>query len=39
LGYSLRDIAEALGAQVHGDENCRIDQVATLADARPGPSF
>jgi len=36
LGYSLRDIAEALGAQVHGDENCRIDQVATLADARPG---
>jgi UDP-3-O-[3-hydroxymyristoyl] glucosamine N-acyltransferase len=36
LGYSLRDIAEELGAQVHGDENCRIDRVATLADAEPG---
>jgi len=36
LAYSLRDIAEALGAEVHGDENCRIDQVATLADAMPG---
>ena len=36
LGYSLREIAEALGAEVHGDENCRIDQVATLADAGPG---
>ena len=36
MGYTLRDIAEALGAQVHGDENCPIDQVATLADAGPG---
>jgi len=36
LGYSLRDIAEELGAHVHGDENCRIDRVATLADAEPG---
>jgi UDP-3-O-[3-hydroxymyristoyl] glucosamine N-acyltransferase len=36
LGYSLRDIAEELGAQLHGDENCRIDCVATLADAGPG---
>jgi UDP-3-O-[3-hydroxymyristoyl] glucosamine N-acyltransferase len=36
LGYSLRDIAEELGAQVHGDENCRIERVATLADAEPG---
>ena len=36
MGYSLRDIAEALGAQVHGDENCRIARVATLADAGPG---
>jgi len=36
LGYSLRDIAEELGAQVHGDENCRIDRVATLADAGQG---
>ena len=36
MGYSLRDIAEELGAQVHGDENCRIDRVATLADAEPG---
>jgi len=36
LGYSLRDIAEELGAQVRGDEDCRIDHVATLADAGPG---
>ncbi len=36
MGYSLRDIAEELGAQVHGDENCRIERVATLADAEPG---
>jgi UDP-3-O-[3-hydroxymyristoyl] glucosamine N-acyltransferase len=36
LGYSLRDIAEELGAQVHGDENCRIERVATLAGAGPG---
>jgi UDP-3-O-[3-hydroxymyristoyl] glucosamine N-acyltransferase len=36
LGYSLRDIAEELGAQLHGDENCRIDCVATLAGAGPG---
>lgn len=36
MGYSLRDIADELGAQVHGDEDCRIDHVATLADAGPG---
>jgi len=36
LGYSLRDIAEQLGAQVHGDEDCLVSHVATLADARPG---
>jgi UDP-3-O-[3-hydroxymyristoyl] glucosamine N-acyltransferase len=36
LGYTLRDIAEELGAQVHGDENCRIERVATLADAEAG---
>jgi hypothetical protein len=38
LGYSLRDIAEELGAHVHGDENCRIDRVAALADAEPAVS-
>lgn len=36
MGYSLRDIAEKLGATVHGDGNCRIDHVATLAGAGPG---
>jgi UDP-3-O-[3-hydroxymyristoyl] glucosamine N-acyltransferase len=36
LSYSLRDIAEELGAQVHGKGDCRIDHVATLADAGPG---
>jgi len=36
LGYSLRDIAKVLGASVHGDEDCRIERVATLADAGPG---
>lgn len=36
MSYSLRDIAEELGATVHGDETCRIDRVATLADAQPG---
>ena len=36
MSYSLRDIAERLGGQVHGDESCRIDHVATLAEAGPG---
>lgn len=36
MSYSLRDIAERLGAQVHGDGDCRIDHVATLAEAGPG---
>jgi len=36
LSYSLREIAEQLGAQMHGDGDCRIDHVATLADAGPG---
>lgn len=36
MGYSLRDIAEKLGAQVHGDEDCRIENVGTLADAGSG---
>lgn len=36
LSYSLRDIAEKLGAQVHGDGNCRIDRVATLSEAGTG---
>ena len=36
MSYSLREIAEELGAQIHGDGNCRIDRVATLAAAGPG---
>ena len=36
MSYSLREIAERLGGQVHGDESCRIDHVATLADAGSG---
>ena len=36
LSYSLREIAEELGAQVHGDGDCRIDHVATLSTAGPG---
>ena len=36
MSYSLREIAEKLGAQMHGDGDCRIDHVATLAEAGPG---
>ncbi len=36
MGYSLRDIAEELGAQMHGDGDCRIESVGTLADAGSG---
>lgn len=36
MSYSLRDIAEQLEAQLHGDEEGRIDHVATLAEAGPG---
>lgn len=36
MGYSLRDIAEALGGQLHGDGDCRIEKVGTLGDAGPG---
>ena len=36
MSYSLREIAEELGAQVHGDGDCRVDHVATLAAAGPG---
>lgn len=36
MGYTLRDIAEELGAEIHGDGDCRIDNVGTLAGAGPG---
>lgn len=36
MGYSLREIAEQLGAEIHGDGDCRIEKVGTLAGAGPG---
>lgn len=36
MGYSLREIADAIGAEIHGDGACRIESVATLAGAGPG---
>lgn len=36
MGYSLRDIADVIGAEIHGDGDCRIERVATLAGAGPG---
>ncbi|PAV24835.1 UDP-3-O-[3-hydroxymyristoyl] glucosamine N-acyltransferase [Tamilnaduibacter salinus] len=34
--YTLRDIAEALGAELRGDDTVRIGGVATLQSAQPG---
>ncbi|VFM95278.1 MAG: UDP-3-O-[3-hydroxymyristoyl] glucosamine N-acyltransferase [Candidatus Kentron sp. G] len=36
MSILLGKLADALGAELHGDENCRIDRVATLQHASPG---
>lgn len=34
--YTLSELAEALGAELQGDKNCRISNIATLKHAKPG---
>ncbi|MBT8419709.1 MAG: UDP-3-O-(3-hydroxymyristoyl)glucosamine N-acyltransferase [Gammaproteobacteria bacterium] len=36
MSILLGKLAETLGAELHGDEDCRIDRVATLQCASPG---
>ncbi|XQW86183.1 UDP-3-O-(3-hydroxymyristoyl)glucosamine N-acyltransferase [Thalassotalea piscium] len=36
MNYTLQDIADKIGASVHGDKNCPIDKLSTLADATTG---
>lgn len=36
MGFRLQQLAQRVGAQVSGDGDCRIDRVATLADADDG---
>jgi len=36
MSYILADIAEKIGAVVHGDEQCEISSIATLIDATSG---
>ena len=36
MGYTLRELAERLGAELHGDAGCVVHEVATLGRASPG---
>ncbi|GHE85395.1 UDP-3-O-(3-hydroxymyristoyl)glucosamine N-acyltransferase [Thalassotalea profundi] len=36
MNYTLQEIADKIGASVHGDGNCQITSLATLADANIG---
>jgi UDP-3-O-[3-hydroxymyristoyl] glucosamine N-acyltransferase len=36
MTFSLADIAQQLGGQVHGDADCQVDRIATLANATEG---
>ncbi|MGB1262775.1 MAG: UDP-3-O-(3-hydroxymyristoyl)glucosamine N-acyltransferase [Cognaticolwellia sp.] len=36
MSYTLADIAEKIGAVVHGDKQCEISSIATLAEATTG---
>ena len=36
MNYTLKNIAENIGAKIHGDENCVISSIATLANAQSG---
>lgn len=36
MSITLGKLADILGAELHGDGNCRIDRVATLQNAGPG---
>ena len=36
MNYSLQEIADKIGASVHGDGSCQIESLATLADANTG---
>lgn len=35
-GYTLAEIAELLNAELHGDADCRVESLATLAGAQSG---
>ena len=36
MSYTLKQLAEKIGASVHGNENCLIDSIATLLNAKEG---
>ncbi len=36
MAYTLGELSERLGVQLHGDAGCRIERVATLQNAEPG---
>jgi len=36
MPYTLKEIADFIGAELHGDPACRVDSVASLAQARNG---
>ena len=36
MSYTLGELAERLGAELHGDAECRIERVATLHNAAAG---
>lgn len=36
MSYTLGELAERLGAELHGDAGCRIERVATLQNANAG---
>ena len=36
MAYTLGELSERLGADLHGDAGCRIERVATLQNAEPG---
>ncbi|MDG1750701.1 MAG: UDP-3-O-(3-hydroxymyristoyl)glucosamine N-acyltransferase [Thalassotalea sp.] len=36
MSYTLKELANKIGASVHGNENCLIDSIATLLNAKEG---
>ncbi|GAA5136534.1 UDP-3-O-(3-hydroxymyristoyl)glucosamine N-acyltransferase [Thalassotalea piscium] len=36
MNYTLQDIADKIGASVHGDSQCKVSKLATLVDAGTG---
>ncbi|MDO6446478.1 UDP-3-O-(3-hydroxymyristoyl)glucosamine N-acyltransferase [Colwellia sp. 1_MG-2023] len=36
MSYTLKELADKIGASVHGNENCLIESIATLLNAKDG---